>query len=181
MNTIRLALLEKLKSNWAWYFALGVTLNIVGLLAVIFAYTSTIFSVFYIGTYLMILGVIEGINSFKFHPVSQFILHFMLSALCLFSGIYIISFPLISAVKITLLLAVWLVVSGVLKIIFSFFDATLHKGSLFISGILSLILGVLIWQQWPAIGLYILGMFLGIDMIFMGWNWIALSLAAKNA
>ena len=50
----------------------------------------------------------------------------------------------------------------------------------FINGICTTILGILIWQQWPVSGVWALGLLLGVDMIFTGWTWIMLSLAAKS-
>ena len=45
------------------------------------------------------------------------------------------------------------------------------------SGIIDLILGVMIWQEWPASALWVIGLFLG---VFRGINWIALGLALRR-
>ena len=47
------------------------------------------------------------------------------------------------------------------------------------SGIIDLILGVMIWQEWPASALWVIGLFLGINLVFRGINWIALGLALR--
>ncbi|MGZ3634159.1 MAG: hypothetical protein ACXWM7_07870 [Parachlamydiaceae bacterium] len=43
-----------------------------------------------------------------------------------------------------------------------------------------MLLGLLIWAQWPVSGLWIIGLFIGIDLIVLGWMWITLALAAKD-
>jgi uncharacterized membrane protein HdeD (DUF308 family) len=55
-----------------------------------------------------------------------------------------------------------------------------HKGWILISGAITLLLGILIWAQWPYSGLWVIGTFIGIDMILTGITWVQLSLIAKN-
>jgi len=50
-----------------------------------------------------------------------------------------------------------------------------------IAGALSLILGLLILAEWPVSGLYVLGLFLGVNLLFEGVSWVAMGLAAKPA
>jgi len=55
-----------------------------------------------------------------------------------------------------------------------------HKGWLVFNGALSVLLAVLLWQQWPLSGLWAIGLFVGIDVLLTGWSWIALALMAKT-
>lgn len=48
------------------------------------------------------------------------------------------------------------------------------------SGIVSLITGLLIAFSWPGIGLWLIGFFLGIDLLFQGWSMLWLGLALKR-
>ena len=172
---------KQVKRNWGWYLGLGIMLNVVGTAAIIFAFVSTIFSVIYLGSILVILGVFEAIQSFKIHPLSRCILHFLLSTFCAVTGLYLIFYPAINAISLTLLLAFFFIVTGILRIIFSVTGRTPHRFWLLLNGIITLVLGLLIWRQWPLSGLWVIGMFLGIDMVFMGWNWIMLALSLKDA
>lgn len=49
-----------------------------------------------------------------------------------------------------------------------------------VHGIVNLLLGIAIWRQWPVAGLWVIGLFVGIDMIFNGWSLVMLALAAKK-
>jgi uncharacterized membrane protein HdeD (DUF308 family) len=80
----------------------------------------------------------------------------------------------------TLLLACALMVGGLFRIIGSLMYQFPHWGWTLAGGIINLILGVLIWQQWPATALWVIGLFVGIDLIFTGWTWVMLALALKN-
>ena len=55
-----------------------------------------------------------------------------------------------------------------------------HWGWILAGGVINLILGILIWQQWPEAAFWVIGLFVGIDLIFTGWTWVILSLAIKN-
>jgi uncharacterized membrane protein HdeD (DUF308 family) len=49
-----------------------------------------------------------------------------------------------------------------------------------VSGIIDVILGVMIWLGWPASALWVIGLFLGISLLFRGFNWIGLGLALRT-
>jgi uncharacterized membrane protein HdeD (DUF308 family) len=53
-------------------------------------------------------------------------------------------------------------------------------GWVVLSAIVAFILGVSIEQQWPVSGLWVIGLFIGIDMIFRGWSYVMLFLAARK-
>ena len=172
--------IKQLQKNSSWFLVLGISLVILGTLAIIFSFYSTIFSIVYLGTFLGIIGIFEIIQSFKLSRWSSFFLHLFLGVLYIVGGIFIVYNPLVNALTLTLLLAIFFVISGILKIIFSFAQKTPHKGWLALNGILTLILGALIWAQWPFSGLWVIGTLVGIDTLFTGWTWIMLSIAAKN-
>lgn len=173
--------LQQLKNNWYWYLSLGIILTILGTLAVIYSVASTIFSVIYLGILLVIFGIIELFHSFKLRKWSTVFLHFLLGILMVVSGIFILHNPFINALTLTLFFAGLFIISGILRISISIFGKEVpHKGLLFFNGIASLILGFLLWYQWPLSGLWAIGTLVGIDAIFTGWTWIFLSLKAKK-
>jgi uncharacterized membrane protein HdeD (DUF308 family) len=172
--------LRQLQENWQWYLILGIGLVVTGILAILFCVKSTLVSVIYIGFLLLMLAFFEAAQSFRVTKWSSFFLHAALAVLYGIGGALIVYNPAANALSLTLLLALFLVVSGIMKIIVGFLGTTPHKGSLIINGILTLILGILIWSQWPVSGLWVLGTLVGIDAIVTGCTWIALSLHAKK-
>lgn len=171
---------RQLKENSGWYLALGIGLVILGTLATFYAWTTTLFSVVYLGFLLIILGIFEGTQSLKISEWSNSFLHLFLGVLYTIAGLYMVWDPGINALSLTLLLSIFFVVSGILKIIFAIINEIPHKFWLALNGILTLILGIIIWQQWPISGLWAIGLLVGIDILFTGWALIMLSLAAKN-
>jgi uncharacterized membrane protein HdeD (DUF308 family) len=47
-------------------------------------------------------------------------------------------------------------------------------------GIITLILGLLVWRQWPSSSLWVIGTLVGISMIFTGTTRLMISLAARR-
>lgn len=180
MNISNQAVVAQLHKNWRWYFLLGIGLVVLGTLAVLFSYTATIFSVITLAGLLIGVGIFELVQACKMRFWDKFFLHLILAALYLIAGVYMFINPMINAITLTLLLAFFFAISGVFKIIFALAYNLPHRAWIIVSGALSLLLGFLIWQQWPSSGLWTIGMFLGIDTIFVGWSWIIIAWHAKS-
>lgn len=171
---------EQIKKNRSWFLVLGILLVALGTLALFYTFTTTLVSVIYIGFLLTFSGILEGIKSFKVSEWSSFFLHAFLAILYSVVGIYIILYPAVNAVALTLLLGIFLVVSGMFKIVFSFATKVINKNWILFNGIITLVLGFLILAEWPYSGIWVLGTFLAIDLIFTGWSWIMLSMMVKR-
>lgn len=179
MNFDNQAVIAQLQKNRHLYLGLGIGLVVLGTLAMLFTYTATLFSIIYLAGFLLIIGAFEAAQAFKMHFWSKFFLHFILAALYLFVGSFMLLNPTLNAITLTLFLAFFFAVSGFLRIIFALAHDLPHRGWIIFNGILSIVLGFLIWQQWPASGLWTIGLFVGINAIFTGWSWIMLASKVK--
>ena len=63
----------------------------------------------------------------------------------------------------------------------SSFSAISGWGWVVLNGVISVILGAAIWRQWPLSGLWVIGLFVGIEMLFSGLSWVMLGLAVRSA
>lgn len=171
---------KQLKENAAWYKLLGIVFIILGILAVLFATRSTVFSMVYLGALLVVFGIFELVHAWHMRDWGNFFLHIFLAILYVGSGIFIIANPLLNAITLTLVLAGFFVASGITKIVVALSRDLPYKSWIVVNGIISIILGILVWQQWPYSGLWVIGMFVGIDAIFAGWSLIMLAIHAKH-
>ena len=89
--------------------------------------------------------------------------------------------PLISAEAVTFVMAIFFLIGGIFQLIGSFVVALPGAGWQGLDGIITIILGALVLAQWPASGLWVIGLFIGIDLIFYGLAWIALALGLRSA
>jgi uncharacterized membrane protein HdeD (DUF308 family) len=170
-----------LKAYSGWFLAWGVTLLVLGIIAVSAATFTTLLSVIFIGTLIAISGAIILINTFLFwqRKWPGFLLHLVMSLLYLFIGMMLISNPLLGSATLTLFFGVFLLLVGVSRIIYSLSVRVIRWQWSFINGFISLLLGILIITNLPSVSLFMLGLFIGIDLIFCGIAYIMMALGAR--
>lgn len=169
-----------LRSRWWSLFALGMVSVFVGLLAIGSPYITTSKSVVVIGSLLMVAGIAEIIHAVMVRNLKGSAMHVLAAALYLIFGLFALEGPVQAAAVLTLLLAASFFVGGLLRIVFSLVEKFPAWPWVLLNGVVDLILGVLIWSRWPESSLWVIGLFIGIDLLFHGWCWIALSLSART-
>jgi uncharacterized membrane protein HdeD (DUF308 family) len=174
--------LAPLRSKWGWILALGIVYVIVGFIALGSIVTATAASVFIVGIMMVIAGVAEVINAFQIKTWGKFVLWLILGALYILAGFMTIQNPLLTAAFLTLLLGGTLAISGIMRVILAF---SMKEGTTWIwpvlSGAVTLLLGIIILYRWPVSSIYVLGLFLGIDLVIAGASWISVSLGLRKA
>ena len=78
------------------------------------------------------------------------------------------------------LLAAFFIVGGIIRIIAALSMQFAGWGWALLSGFIALLLGVLIYKGWPYTGAMIIGLYIGIEMIFNGWYWVMLGSELKD-
>jgi uncharacterized membrane protein HdeD (DUF308 family) len=100
--------------------------------------------------------------------------------LYLLVGILSIEHPTQAAEALTLLIALFLTVGGLFRIVTALSIRFPHWGWLLFNGAITLLLGVLIWRQWPESSFWVIGLFVGIEMILNGWTWVFVAIALRG-
>ena len=88
--------------------------------------------------------------------------------------------PLLSAEALTIVMAAFFMVGGLFQAIGSVVVGLPGWGWQLLDGVITFVLGALVFRQWPASGLRVIGLFVGIDLIFYGAAWIALALQLRS-
>jgi uncharacterized membrane protein HdeD (DUF308 family) len=169
-----------IRRNRGWLITLGVVSIILGVIALVDSIAATVASMIVFGWILLVAGIIEAIQAFRHRQGGHLFLHLLNAVLAFVVGLMLLRNPLAGALLVTLLLAAYFVVIGVFRIVASLSLRVPHWGWTMANGIVSLIFGILVWAQWPISGLWVIGLFIGIDLIFMGWNEVMLGLAARR-
>lgn len=173
---------KALRAKWGWIVALGIVFLIAGFVALGSVVAATASAVMIVGIMMIMGGAAEIVAAFSVKSWGKFAFWMLLGLLYVAAGVIAILNPFAAATILTLMLGAALVVGGVLRIFLAFQMREGGKpwGWVALSGIVTLLLGVVVIAKWPASSFFVLGMFLGIDLIFVGWAWIAMGLALKN-
>ena len=171
---------EEVSKKWGWFMALGILLIIGGSIALGSAFLMTVFSMTLLGWLMICGGVLEAVHAFRCKQWSGFFIDLLTGLLYVVVGFMIIANPGATAVAITLLIAMFLIFGGIFRVVVALVVRFQNWGWLLLHGVVSLVLGIAIWKQWPLSGTWVIGLFIGIDMMLNGWSLIMLSLAAKN-
>ena len=174
--------LAPLRASGVAILALGAIYVVVGLIALGSVVMATAASVFFVGIMMVVAGAAEVINAFQIKSWGKFLLWVLLGALYILAGFVTFQNPLLAAALLTLLLGGALTISGLMRIILAF---NLKEGAPWIwvvlSGAVTLLLGLMILSRWPVSSLYVLGLFLGIDLVIAGASWIGISLGLRKS
>lgn len=178
--TTRFGEIDEVRNNWGWFFALGVLLVLLGCGVISSSFYATIFSVFILGIFLIGAGIVQIVQAFLARKWSGLFLSLMIGVLYIIVGVFFALRPAIAAISITLWIAAFCFVIGLFKMLTALILRFEGWGWVFFNGLITFILGAMIYAEWPLSGLWIIGLFVGIDMILWGWSWILLSLTAKK-
>ena len=172
--------LAALQSEWWWFLLLGIGLIVLGALALGSAVFASVAAVAFLGLLMLAGGIAQTISAFWAGRWSGFLLTLFVGLLYMVGGVFIISYPIESTIELTLMLAFLFVASGVFRIFASLLLRFPMWGWPLLNGVISVLLGVMILKQWPGSGLWVIGLFIGIELICNGWGWLMLALGLRN-
>ena len=172
--------LNALRGNWIWFVLLGVALLVLGTVALGSVVIASLAAAVAIGALLLLGGAAEVVGAFWCRGWSGFFMELLSGVLSIVVGLLFLRAPVGALAALTLLVACYLLVGGIFKVVAAVAYRFAAWGWSLAGGIIDLILGLMIWQGWPASSLWVIGLFVGINLIFRGFNWIALGLALRS-
>lgn len=131
---------------------------------------------------IILAGVVHLMLGVRAHGAGSMIWKVLVGLAYLCFGVYLILHPLLGVATLTLVLASLFLIEGVLNIIL-FFRMRAMGGSswVLVDGIITLLLGGMIYMQWPSSSLWAIGTLVGVSMIISGLSRVMLSLAVRKA
>jgi uncharacterized membrane protein HdeD (DUF308 family) len=172
----------ELQKNWAWMVVFGALLSLAGFVALGSVFLATLSTVLVVGIAMMVSGIGEIIHGFAMRSWKKFFFWILIGLLYVGAGFCVFQNPLLAAGVLTLMLGAGLVASGLVRAVLAFQLPT-HAPRVFVffSGVLTLAVGALILAQWPGSSLWVIGAFLGVDLLFAGASWVGVGLAMRRA
>jgi uncharacterized membrane protein HdeD (DUF308 family) len=164
-----------------WSMLWGILMFICGILAISLPLASSIGIVIVLAWLILFAGIAHLFFAFHSHGVGAVLWQVLLAIVYGIAGIYMLMHPLLGVLSLTLLLAVFLLVEGILEIALYFRIRRIrHAGWVLFDGIVTLILGIFIWAQWPSSSVWVIGTLVGISLIFSGISRFMLALAVRH-
>jgi len=171
--------MDEVHQHRTWFFVWGIVLIILGLVAVGSSVLTTLISVLLLGWILIFSGVFDVIHGLTRRRWNGFFLNLLAGLLYAIVGLLMVSNPALAAATLTLLIAILLVVAGTFRLIIGFSMPFDHRGWLILNGVIAILLGLSIWRSWPISGLWVIGLFIGINLIVHGWTEVMLAVMAR--
>ena len=157
--------------NW-----LGIVLIALGVAAVLTPAVAGSAVVMVIGFILLVAGIVPVVRGLKAEAGMEKAMSLILGIIIALAGIAVIGHPLLGLAFLTLLLVAYFVAEGVWKIVVSFrYKPATGWKWLLASGVLSLLLGLLIWNQWPVSGMWAVGVLVGVNLFGTGLALVTLA------
>ena len=163
-----------------WFLFLGAALIALGIVAALYSVASTYASLLFVATVLLLGGLVRVIAALSAREWVGSLLLVLSGALYVVTGILTFRHPIAAALALTLLFSALLLGMGSFRLLASIWYRFPHWGWVALSGAISILLGLMLWNAWPTSGLWFIGLCVGIDLIVEGAGWISLCLPRKN-
>jgi uncharacterized membrane protein HdeD (DUF308 family) len=174
-----------------WLWISGVASIVLGIVALVFPFAATIAAELLFGAVLATVGAIQVFSAFLARRSGNRVWSFLFGIAALVAGGLLLLYPLQGALTLTIILASFLLAGGAFEMISAWYlrPANLHFvglppvrgwGWLAASGVLSIILGIILLFGLPVTSVWALGLFLGIDLIFLGFCEISFARALQR-
>ena len=156
----------------------GIIAIVLGILAMAMPVVAGLSIALMLGFLVLVAGTIRLVWAFQAGSVGEGILKFLLAGLTLVCGVLLVANPIFASGFLTILLSLYFIVDGVSEIAVGIGS---RRGWFTFAGIVSVLLGVLLWSQFPLSGAWALGILLGIKLLFIGLIMLMGGSAARSA
>ena len=172
-----------LRTQWWWLLVLGILMAVCGTAALAFPGLTAMTSfsvVMLLGIMLMVAGLGTIITAFWIGRWSGLLVQLLVGILYLVAGISIADHPLQSMFFLTKFLAAMFIIGGIFRVTSALVVRFPHWGWTLLNGVVTLMLGVIIFRHFNEAALWLIGTMVGVDLLLQGWSWIALALAIRQ-
>ena len=164
-----------------WSIAISVLMIIAGFLAILLPLEAGIAVNLFVGWMLLFAAAAHFVYAWSTRGVGGVVWKVLVGILYAVIGFYLLEHPARGLATLTLVLAYYLLIEGVMEIILFFQHRSVPGAAWFLlDGIVTLILGILVWRTWPSSTEWVIGTIVGISMLFSGIARLMLSLAARR-
>jgi len=184
LSDMQRAVRDAFGAHWRLMMFQGVVMIILGVLAVAAPVIATIAIDIWVGWLFLFSGAIGLLALFSSHHIPAFLWSLITAALSIALGILLIWKPVEGALSLTFVLTAFFLVEGVFQIATSLVYRDSLPGTwgwMLASGVSDLLLVAIIVLGWPATGVWVLGLLVGINLFMSGWAIVMMAFAGRQA
>ena len=171
---------ERLRGKWGAIVAFGALLILMGAASIAFAFLSTLAMVTFNGLLFLVAGAAEIGVGMHAQAWGRFFFWVLGGLLYIATGIICILNPLFASLVMTLLIGAGLIAAGAVRAWLAWrLPAGPNRGMVFLAAAVTFLLGLMIVIHWPVSSLYVLGTFLGLDLLFHGAGWVSFGMGLR--
>ena len=161
---------------------LSIILIILGVLAITLPMATSVGVVIIIGWLVIFDGFAQLVHAIQSKGIGHVAWKILVALLYLVAGAYLLAHPALGVAGFTLALAIFLFAEGVVDVVAYFSTRKSGDNSLWmlLDGIITLVLGLMIWKQWPVSSLWVIGTLVGISMVMTGTTRLMMTLAVRK-
>ena len=173
--------MDEAKKNSGLLIFLGVVTVIFGIVAAGSPLITGVAVAVFVGFLLLASGVARIVHALKSKQWCTGFWGTAIGVLGVAAGLIMIFRPLVGLVTMTMLLAIYFLVDGISEIIAAFkIKPDQGWGWVLFNGIIAVVLGLMIWRQWPVSGQWAIGILVGVHILITGWSMIILGSGARR-
>jgi uncharacterized membrane protein HdeD (DUF308 family) len=181
MNTRSMGLPALVQKSTSWSIILSVLMIVAGVLAIVIPLVGGLAITVLVGWLLVLSGLMHFVYAWHTRGTGAIIWEILVGIAYAFVGGWVLYHPLLGMVGLTLALAIYLFAESVLEFVLGFqLRPRPGSGWLFVDGVITLILAVMIWRDWPFSTAWALGILVGVSMLFSGISRLMLSMTARR-
>jgi uncharacterized membrane protein HdeD (DUF308 family) len=174
-------LIDGIKKNAGLTVVSGVILVIAGTLAIFSPFAAGVSITILVGVMLAVGGISQCFLGFKAGALGRGLMICIVGILMAVAGFYMMSQPVAGLATLTIILMSYLLATGALEIFVAIQLKPADGWALqLFNGLVTLLLGILLWRQFPLSGIWAIGVLFGIKMIFSGWAFVFIGRNVKK-
>lgn len=157
-----------IQKKWGWLFCFGLLLTLLGTTLILEASLATDFSIVLFGSLLVTIGLIQLAQALLTYSWNALFISLLMAILYVVAGTLCIFQPTLGTFDLTLLISALCVIGGLFRILASLIIRFERWKLVLTNGVVSCLVGALIYSEWPLSSLWTIGILVGLDILFSG-------------
>ena len=172
---------QAVRQKRGWFIVLGIAMILVGSAAIISPHIATLSMKIFLGWFLIFGGIIQAVHAFRMKDWGGFFWGLLVGLLEFFAGLFLLVYPVAGIIALTIYVAVVFIVEGIIRSLLAF-QLKPEAGWVWvlIGGIVSVILGVMLYAKLPSSAIWAVGLLVGLNIAMAGWTLLMIALAAGS-